>query len=144
MWLFPFPITRFIPLLLDCHHHDVRLCVQECVCVCLRELVQEDAFWSITSQQALAVIGVRAARLMSVAKASLSKPDSRQADQYNLCHLGASLSSFFSHIHFFLNSLFYFSIDTLSSLRFKCHKKEKKNKLDLFNIQLFFSRQQCS
>jgi len=95
MWLFPFSITRFILLLLDCHHHDVRLCVQECVCVCLRELVQEDAFWSITSQQALAVIGVRAARLMSVAKASLSKPDFRQADQYNLCHLGASLSSFF-------------------------------------------------
>lgn len=59
------------------------------------ELVQREGLRSITSQRALAIIGVRAARLMSVAKALLSKPDSQQGDQYNLSHLGASFPLFF-------------------------------------------------
>ncbi len=89
------PVTRFILLLFDIMMWGcVYRCVCVCVCVCVFELVQENSFRSITSQQALAVIGVRATRLMSMAKASLSKPDSRQADQYDLCHLGASLSLF--------------------------------------------------
>lgn len=138
-------VTRFILLPLDIMRWG---CVYRCVCVCVGvfEHVQENSFRSITSQQELAVIGVRAARLMSVAKASLSKPDSRQADQYNLCHLGASLSLFlfclFYHFHFSFNSLFCVSIQTLSSLRFKSHKKDK---WDLFNIYFFFfSQQQCN
>ncbi len=78
---------------------------------------------------------------MSVAKASLSKPDSRQADQYDLCHLGASLSHFpfclFVSFYFSFNFLFCVYTQTLSSLRFKSHKKDKR---ELFNIYmlLFF------
>jgi len=143
MWLFPFPITRFIPLLLDCHHHDVRLCVQECVCVSERAcaggclLINHfsagiSCYWCQSSKVNVSGKGL-------TLKTRLSTSWSIQS----LSPWSLSLL-FFSHIHFFLNSLFYFSIDTLSSLRFKCHKEEKKNKLDLFNIQLFFSRQQCS